>query len=167
MPCQISRATLEDIGDITQLFDAYRQFYGMPAAPDSARHFLGERLRRQESVILLARQENATAVGFTQLYPSFSSISLAPVYVLNDLFVATEARRGGIAKQLLTAARGFASRQGAIRLSLSTQVTNNNAQRLYEQLGWQRDEQFYHYQLSLDASASARLSDSSIHVETS
>lgn len=149
MSCQIRRASLDDLPDLVVLFDAYRQFYRQPSNPNAAECFLRERLRREESVILLARQDTGEAAGFTQLYPSFSSVALAPVYVLNDLFVVPAARQSGVGGQLLTAARGFASREGALRLALSTEVTNHAAQRLYGKLGWQRDEAFLHYQLPL------------------
>lgn len=149
MGCKIRRAGLGDLPDLITLFDAYRQFYGQPPNANAAERFLRERLRRDQSVILLARRETGEATGFTQLYPSFSSVSLAPVYVLNDLFVAPAARQSGVGGQLMTAARGFASCEGAVRLTLTTQVTNHAAQELYNKLGWQRDEAFHHYQLPL------------------
>lgn len=111
--------------------------------------FLSERLQRNESIIFIALDSNNHAIAFTQLYPSFSSASAARIFVLNDLFVKPEARRTGAAKQLLTAAATFARAAGAVRLTLSTEVTNHPAQSLYERQGWIRDTDFYTYNLPL------------------
>ncbi len=133
---------------IVTLFDAYRQFYGQPSELDRVRAFLKERLAQGDSVLLIA-EADGQALGFTQLYPSFSSVSMAPIFILNDLFVRPEARRSGVARRLLEAAAGRAREAGAIRLTLSTALTNTAAQALYASAGWQRDEVFsvYHYGL--------------------
>lgn len=98
-------------------------------------------------MIFLA-QDNA-AMGFAQLYPSFSSVAMRRVLILNDLFVAPEARRRGAASSLLQAAAQHGRQVGAVRLVLSTEVTNTTAQRTYEKLGWKRDTVFYVYRLAL------------------
>lgn len=144
----IQRATAADLDQIALLFDLYRQFYGRAADRAGAAQFLSARLQAAESVILMAYAEGE-AQGFVQLYPSFSSVSMARTYVLNDLFVLPTARRQGVAKRLLQAAADFARGEGAVRLGLSTAQTNVAAQNLYRVLGWQRDEVFWHYQLSL------------------
>jgi len=72
---------------IVGLIDAYRQFYKQSSDVASAYEFLKERFSHGESVIFLAF-EGDQALGFTQLYPSFSSVSMARVFILNDLFVA-------------------------------------------------------------------------------
>lgn len=133
---------------IVPLFDGYRQFYGQPSELDRVRAFLKERLAQGDSVLLIA-EADGQALGFTQLYPSFSSVSMAPIFILNDLFVVAEARRSGVARRQLKAAAGRAREAGAIRLTLSTALTNTTAQALYASDGWQRDEVFkaYHYGL--------------------
>lgn len=145
---QIVLVTLEQVGLVAPLFDAYRQFYGQPPDIDGARRFLAERLGRGESVIL-AVVEGGRALGFTQLYPSFSSVSMKPIWILNDLFVVEDARRRGVGARLLRAARDHATKTGAVRLALSTAVTNTTAQALYERDGWRRDTAFYHYEYEL------------------
>jgi ribosomal protein S18 acetylase RimI-like enzyme len=130
------------------LFDAYRQFYRQPSEPERARRFLQERLERSESVIFLAQAEGE-AIGFTQLYPSFSSGAMAPIFILNDLFVSPEARRRGAGSALLRTAAEYGRRHGASRLTLSTELTNTAAQAVYERLGWKRDTVFCVYQLAL------------------
>ena len=138
----------EQVDLVIPLFDAYRQFYRKPSDLEGARQFLNERFQRRESVIL-AVVEAGKALGFTQLYPSFSSISLKPIWILNDLYVVAAARRRGIAGRLLTAAIAHAVQTGAARLLLSTAVDNATAQTLYEQHGWHKETGFLHYEFEL------------------
>ena len=143
---EIKRATISDLDDASPLFDAYRQFYGQPSDVAAARAFLDERLRRDESVIFLAVEDNE-ALGFTQLYPSFSSVSLKRLWVLNDLFVGPNVRRGGVGRRLLDRAREWAIETGAKGLVLATAVDNSKARALYESCGWKQDDDFQHYYL--------------------
>jgi len=149
MTCTIRLATVEDVDRVAPLFDAYRQFYGL--APDLAlaSRFLADRLARGESVVLLAAAADGTPMGFVQMYPGFSSLRAARTYVLYDLFVQPRARRHGVGRLLMEAASDEARRAGAVALVLSTAKTNVGAQRLYESLGWVRDEDFYEYGLDL------------------
>ena len=140
----IREATLTDIDVLTPLFDAYRQFYGYDSDSKAARAFLNERLERSESVVFIAF-EGDEAVGFTQLYPGFSSLSLGRNFLLNDLFVQPDCRKKGVGAGLIHAAIDHARAVGAIGLSLSTARSNKTAQSLYEALGWQRDEHFLYY----------------------
>jgi GNAT superfamily N-acetyltransferase len=144
----IRQATVADLDLIVPLFDAYRQFYRQPSDPTRARRFLLERFEHNQSVIFLAF-DGAAATGFTQLYPSFSSGAMARIFILNDLFVTPGARGRGVGSALLKAAADFGRRIGALRLVLSTELTNTTAQSLYEKSGWKRDTTFCVYQLAL------------------
>lgn len=147
-PVSVRPATPADLESLVPLFDDYRQFYGQPSERDRVRDFLNERLKQADSVLFIAAADGQ-ALGFTQLYPSFSSVSMAPIFILNDLFVRPEARRSGVARRLLEAAVRHAREAGAIRLNLSTAFTNTAAQALYASVGWERDVMFsvYHYAL--------------------
>lgn len=145
----VRQAAVSDLAALVPLFDGYRQFYGKPSDIGLAHSFLLERFQHNQSVIFIAMQPDGTAVGFTQLYPMFSSVSAARTFILNDLFVVQEARRKGVGIELLKAATQFGRSVGAIRLSLSTAIANKTAQALYESLGWVRDTEFYAYSLSL------------------
>jgi GNAT superfamily N-acetyltransferase len=146
----IKRAAVADLDAVAPLFDAYRQFYGQRSDLAAARAFLGERLSRDESVIFLAVADvdAGEAIGFTQLYPSFSSVSVRRLWILNDLFVRQGVRRGGVGRRLLERARDWAIETGAKGLTLATAPENAAAQALYESCGWRRDE-FRHYVLLL------------------
>jgi GNAT superfamily N-acetyltransferase len=143
----VREASISDLDILAPLFDRYRQFYRKPADLNIARRFLRERLENSESTIFLALLPDGAAAGFTQLYPSFSSASAARIFILNDLFVEQQFRRMGVGAALLAAARDFAMRAGAVRLTLSTEVTNESAQALYESCGWTRQTDFYVYGL--------------------
>lgn len=145
---QVHRATLADLDALVPLFDAYREFYQKPSDPDGARDFLTARIAREESVVFLATLQESP-VGFTQLYPGFSSVSMASIQVLNDLYVSPAVRRAGVAKALLVAAIEYARAQGSVRLALSTANTNIPAQALYERYGWTRDSEYLTYEYTL------------------
>jgi ribosomal protein S18 acetylase RimI-like enzyme len=145
----VRKATARDLGQLAPLFDAYRQFYGQPSDLLLANEFLGERLSRGESLVLLAEGPDGNAVGFVQLYPTFTSVRTARVYILNDLFVSESARNRGVATLLLKAAADVSRAAGAVELRLSTAVTNVSAQRLYEAMGWRREDEFHEYVLAL------------------
>lgn len=149
MSVQVLRATTDDIETIAPLFDAYRQFYRQASDLDGARAFLAERLERGESVVFFALLEDGTPAGFTQLYPIFSSTAMQRAWLLNDLFVAPAARRAGAGRALLERAHAFARETQARELMLQTAVDNFPAQRLYESLGWQRDNDYYVYTLAV------------------
>ena len=148
MEFAIRQATVADLDGLIPLFDGYRQFYRQPSEPDRIRQFLLDRFEHNQSVIFVAVKDGA-AVGFTQLYPSFSSAALARIFILNDLFVDAGARHLGAGGALLQAAAEYGRRVGALRLVLSTEVMNLAAQALYEKLGWQRNTHFYAYQITL------------------
>ncbi len=144
---RIEVGTLKRLEAISRLFDAYRVFYGQASDVSRARDFIRERLAAGESHILVAIDGDDAMVGFTQLYPCFSSVSTAPIWILNDLFVDPQARRSGAGRALLTAAHDHALASGAIRLELATAKTNLTAQGLYESQGWIKEQEFFRYQL--------------------
>ncbi len=138
-----------DLGQVAQLFDAYRQFYEQPSDLELAQRYISERQQQRQSVILVAANGNAQLAGFCQLYPTFCSLEAKPVYVLYDLFVAPQARGQGIASKLMSAAAVQARTAGMVRLDLSTAKTNLPAQALYTAQGWKRDNEFYTYSLGV------------------
>ena len=150
---EIVRAGVADVEMVAPLFDAYRQFYKLPSNEDAARRYLHARLIKEEAVIFLALEERGArkharaALGFTLLYPTWSSLSLRRWWNLNDLYVVPEARQRGVARALMQRARRLAEETGASGLGLETAKDNFPAQKLYEQLGWKREEEFFRYEL--------------------
>ena len=146
---QIRRASIDDLGLISPLFDLYRQFYELDSDVAKAEKFLAQRLQHHESVIFLAF-DGADAVGFTQLYPGFSSVSMARTFLLNDLYVLASHRRHGAGALLLKAAVAHAQSAQAVRISLTTNVANTTAQAVYEAQGWAREQAFLTYNFKLN-----------------
>lgn len=134
----IRPASEQDLSTVAWLFDQYRQFYKQASDPDGAVQFLQERLTRKESVLLLAL-EDGEMIGFTQLYPIFSSVSMKKAWLLNDLFVAQNQRGKGVGTKLLDAAKDMARKSGAAWLMLQTGADNTTAQSVYEKNGWVRE----------------------------
>ena len=147
---RIVQATLEHLDLLTPLFIKYREFYGELPFPDSSRKFLETRLKRKESVIYLALADDEDKLlGYCQLYPSFSSLSLKRVWILNDIFVAEDARRMLVADRLLQTAKQMAKDTNAVRMRVATSVSNEVAQKTYESIGFREDTRFKNYTLEL------------------
>ena len=140
----VRQAVAADLEALAVLFDEYRQFQGQSSDRAAARSFLAERFDHGESIVFIAESEG-TAVGFAQLYPSFSSTSLSRVFILNDLFVAEVVRGRRVASQLLSAIESYAWSFGASRVSLNVARTNVAAQQVYATRGWKQDDQFLMY----------------------
>ena len=147
---RIVQATLEHLDLLTPLFIKYREFYGELPFPDSSRKFLETRLKRKESVIYLALADDEDKLlGFCQLYPSYSSLSLKRVWILNDIYVAEDARRMLVADRLLQTAKQMARETNAVRMRVATSVSNEVAQKTYESIGFREDALFKNYILEL------------------
>ena len=145
---EIRQASRNHLGQLVPLFDAYRQFYQQDSDETTAQRFLTERLEQRDSVIFLACR-GQEPVGFTQLYPSFSSVAMRRLWVLNDLFVKPDFRRQRIGERLIEQAIHFARSTGACRLVLATGVENLAAQRLYAKLGWVEEDAFLQFKYAL------------------
>ena len=148
---RIIQATLEHLDLLTPLFVKYREFYGSLPYPDSSRAFLEKSLRRKESVIYLALpdDDDGRLLGFCQLYPSFSSLSLKRVWILNDIYVAEDARRQLVADNLMRTAKKMAKETQAVRMRVSTSSDNLVAQKTYESMGFREDNEFKNYILPI------------------
>ncbi len=148
---RIVQATLEHLDLLNPLFVKYREFYGELPFPDSSRKFLEKRLRRKESVIYLALadDDDTKILGFCQLYPSFSSLSLKRVWILNDIYVAEDARRQLVADRLLQTAKKMAKETNAVRMRVSTSAGNEVAKKVYESIGFREDSEFINYILPI------------------
>ena len=140
---EISRATIEHLPELVPLFDQYRVFYEQESDEKAAEKFLKQRIEKDETVVFLARV-NGKAAGFTQLFTTFSSVSMQPMYVLNDLYVNVEFRKLGVGQLLLKKAKEHCLEKGYKGLALET-ATDNPAQKLYERLNWKKDTHCFHY----------------------
>ena len=141
---EIYQSTSKDLDEVTQLFNQYREYYHQPGDLKGAKAFINERLERMDSIILVAVKQNKP-LGFTQLYPSFSSISMSRTWILNDLYVIPEARREGVGQNLINAAKDVCTETNAKSLSLQTAPDNERARKLYEKNGFILDNEYDPY----------------------
>lgn len=140
---KVIQASKKNLEEIVPLFDQYRLFYKQDSDLHGAKVFLTDRFNKNESVIFIAYFKG-NPVGFTQLYPMFSSVSLQHSYVLNDLYVTASYRKKQIGEALLNKAKEFCIANQAKGLALETGI-HNPAQKLYEKLNWIKDVDCFHY----------------------
>jgi len=150
----IRQATSEDIERLVPLFDGYRVFYRKTTDLEGARAFLSQRLTKKDSIIYIAFAkpvlsiaevaDSAIAVGFTQLYPIFSSVSMEPMYILNDLFIAPDYRGQGIGQSLIATVKDLCRKEHQKGIVIQTEATNP-AQHLYERLRFKKDPDLHYF----------------------
>ena len=143
----IKEATVEDSEKIGEVFDLYRQFYKKDPDKIISIEYIKQRLKNKESTIFFIEEDNV-CIGIVQLYVTFDSLELSKKIILYDLFVRSEHRKKGIGAMLMDASKNFAENNDITGIELSTAISNGTAQRLYESLGYERDNEFYNYYLS-------------------
>jgi len=141
---KIIKATIENLDQLIPLFEGYRKFYNQLPNPEVAYKFLSERFKKNDSILFMAFNKNKNAIGFTQLYPTFSSVTMQQTYILNDLYVVPNMRGNKVGENLLNHAKQFTIKKNCKGLTLETDI-DNPAQKLYERLGWEEDTNVLHY----------------------
>ncbi len=144
---EIRRAEPQDIEAVLPLFVAYREFYKRETDLSKAKSFLSDNLELGKSVIFIAYDEFARAVGFAQLYLQVSSLSMSTYIYLSDLFVDSQLRSKGFGNELLNAVNAYGTAIGAKTIQLETAESNVQAQKLYESCGYKWDKEFRTYVL--------------------
>jgi GNAT superfamily N-acetyltransferase len=140
---QIFQATLSHLDELAPLFEGYRTFYRQTPNIEATKAFLKERLTKQDTLLFAAAIDDKI-VGFTHLFHSFSSVSLQPLFILNDLFVDSNYRKQGIGVALLNKAKTMCKDLNYKGIGLQTETTNP-AQYLYESLGWKQDPDLQYF----------------------
>lgn len=146
----IEQAEQTDVHAIGQLFDLYRIFYHKQSDVPGAVQFLNERMTQKDSVIYIAKSVNGEILGFTQLYPLFSSTRMKRLWLLNDLFVSETHRGQGISKALIQRAKDLAKETKACGLMLETQKTNKIGNQLYPAMGFELENESNFYFWTMD-----------------
>jgi GNAT superfamily N-acetyltransferase len=138
----IDTVTEQDLNELLPLMRGYCDFYGV--APANARLLAMARALiadpEREGLQLIARDDSGRAVGFATIFWSWSTLHAAPIGVMNDLFVAPDARGAGAAEALILECRELCRRRGARTLSWQTARDNLRAQAVYERVGGRREE---------------------------
>ncbi|MBL0287032.1 MAG: GNAT family N-acetyltransferase [Bacteroidetes bacterium] len=141
----IKRASISDLDELVGLFDQYRIFYQKETNLSGAYQFLKERIEKNESTIFLALNEQRKAIGFTQLYPYFSSTRMSRLLLLNDLYVDPNFRGKGYSKMLIQAAKEYAMENQSVGLLLETAKSNEIGNNLYPSVGFELDNDHNYY----------------------
>ena len=147
---KIIKANIKHLDEVARLFNLYRIFYEQPDDLERAHQFIKGRMEMKESIIFVSDNADGTLSGFVQLYPSFCSVSGIPILILYDLYVDKDQRGLSIGRSLMNQAKIFARDNGYKRLELSTAKENLIGQSLYESLGYEQDNEFYHYSLEIE-----------------
>ena len=132
----IRAASLEDVQPLARVFESYRVWYRKEPNQEGAIQFLSERLKNKESEIFVS-EVNGEIVGFTQLYPLFSSTRMKRIWLLNDLFVDERHRGKGISVGLIDRAKQLVKDTGAFAMFLETEKTNTIGNQLYPRTGFE------------------------------
>jgi len=141
----IRKGTLADLEPLAKIFERYRMWYHQKPDFEGALEFLSKRLRQKESVIFVA-QLNDAIVGFTQLYPLFSSTRMKDLWLLNDLYVEEKHRGKGISLGLIDTAKKLVHETGAFAMFLETDRTNDVGNQLYPRAGFVLNERSNYYE---------------------
>lgn len=141
---KIKQAHSSHLNALARLFDGYRVFYKKESNLDAAKRFLNERMQQKESMIFVALLEEQL-VGFTQLYPLFSSTNMTKLWLLNDLYVEPKQRGKHISKGLIKAAQEHCKLTKANGISLETEKNNVPGNALYPKMGFALDQEHNFY----------------------
>jgi len=147
----IQRATINDLDQLTNLFDKYLAFYKKPSNLKSQKSYLKERIENNEAIIFLAFDDEIKdkAIGFALIYPTFSSLLLSKILILNDLYVDSTIRKKGIGQKLILETVELAKELNVDLIRLRTAKNNVIAQELYHKMGFVRDEYQHTYDLNV------------------
>jgi ribosomal protein S18 acetylase RimI-like enzyme len=147
----LRKATLQDLDQLTTLFDQYLVFYKKPSNIEKHKSFLKERMENNEAIIFLAFDDEIKekAIGFTLIYPTFSSILLSKILILNDLYVDSTIRNNGTGEKLILKTVELAKELGVKLVRLRTAKNNIIAQGLYHKMGFVRDDLVFTYDFAV------------------
>jgi len=149
MEFKIIEAEPKHIEQVGELFDLYRQFYKYESNLIESTNYIKDRIKNNESIILIAINNANKAIGFVQLYETFGSLDLGKIIILYDLYVKEDHRKNNIGRQLMIRSHEYAKKINAKRIQLSTATDNFIGQSLYESLGYVKDIDFYTYDFEI------------------
>jgi GNAT superfamily N-acetyltransferase len=156
----ITTVTEADLPELLPLMRSYCEFYEVNPSDDAllamSRTLIAD--PELEGLQLIARDDGGRAVGFATIFWTWSTLSASRLGVMNDLFVAADARGGGHAEALIRECAELCRQRGATELAWQTAHTNRRAQAVYDRVGATRDDRWLDY--SLDVAPGATTPDS-------
>lgn len=142
----VREVVVNDLEQLTKLFNNYRAFYGKPEEKDKATCFLEGRIRNKDSKIYVAENSELQLAGFVQLYPLFSSTRMKKYWLLNDLFVDENFRGQKIAVSLIEEAKKLVVETDACGMYLETGKDNIIGNNLYPKTGFVKYDEVNFYE---------------------
>ncbi len=140
-PHTIEVASAADLAELLVLMRAYCDFYAANPDDDAlsvlARALMAD--AKLEGLQLIARDADGLAVGFATVFWSWDTTEGARIGIMNDLYLAPQARGVGLADELIAACRERCRERGAVRLEWVTAPENRRAQAVYERVGAVRE----------------------------
>lgn len=143
------KATLNELSELSIMFDEYRQFYGKKSDIEAAKSFLKARIERNESEVFYTKNKEGIMTGFVQLYPIFSSTRMRRMWLLNDLYVHKDFQGKGYSVALIERAKQLGKETNACSLFLETEKTNTIGNTLYTKMGFEQNTACNFYELAL------------------
>lgn len=137
------------IDQFVTIVDEYRKFFDFGLSPNKTKEFFQRLQEKNEAATFIAISEKDEVMGFVNLYPSYSTLSLRKIWILNDLGVSSKFRRLGVARALIKKSIEFAKASDAIRIELKTGKTNLDAQKLYTEIGFKTDRDNLYYRVPI------------------
>ncbi|MBQ8730907.1 MAG: GNAT family N-acetyltransferase [Lachnospiraceae bacterium] len=136
----VREAFIDDLSSVVKLVIKYRGFYGIESqSEEEVTEFIKKRLENKQSKIFIAISEDNKATGFIQLYPSYSTVSLKPQWILNDFFVDEGYRNKGYGTALMSYVKDYFKTE-AKGFILVTDKDNSTAKAFYDNNGWNTGE---------------------------
>jgi ribosomal protein S18 acetylase RimI-like enzyme len=138
----IAVAGEDDLADLLALMRAYCDFYAV-APSDEALLALSRALisdPERDGVQFIARDASGSPLGFATVLWTWSTTRAARIGVMNDLFVAPEARGLRLGEALIAACAERCRARGIANLTWQTALDNTRAQALYDRIGARRSQ---------------------------
>jgi GNAT superfamily N-acetyltransferase len=131
----ISEPCPEDEADWRHNWAQYLTRYDVVVAPLTTRIVWSRMLDPASATNgLIARDHDGRGIGFCHYILHENTWSLQPLCYLEDMFVAPDARRRGVARAFLERLRELAAQRGWTQVYWTTRVNNDPARALYDQV---------------------------------
>lgn len=146
----IREAAAADVEALLALYEGYLEFYEVDPPRSGVEEMVRELIDAPEErgFVLVAEDERGTVIGFATSQWKWASLRGARSVVLDDLFVAADARGQGHADALIEAVAEVARRHGATSISWLTMPDNKRAHTVYDRVGG-KAETLLEYELDL------------------
>ncbi len=147
----ISTVGETDLAELLPLMRGYCDFYAVDPSDDAllamSRALIADPAR--EGFQLIARDDSGRAVAFATVFWTWATSSASRIGVMNDLYVAPDARGSGAADELIADCARLVREHGGKSLAWETAKDNYRAQKVYDRVDGKRDDRWLSYSIEL------------------